>query len=407
MRTAVSVKRLSERSRLKSLHTYHILDTVSEVEYDNITKIAAGICNVPVSLMTLMDRDRQWFKSRHGFHITELPREISFCNYLMNDPDQVLVVPDLRQDERFAGNPLVSGDPHVVFYAAAALKDPQGQMMGSICVYDQKINHLDENQQTALAALAQQVMNSLELRKKMMELRKVQQQLRKVNRNLKQFAHVVSHDLKTPLASISMLSKAVEDSDDNALHDHNRSLLTLINKNAAHLQNFVDEVLSVSCKTAAVRTTLADTGKIIDKVIRLIGPGDEVAVQVQEPLPKLAISKIALQQVMQNLITNAIKYNDKANVIIDIRGHSCERYHHVCVTDNGTGIPKQQLQRIFEEHRTLDQTDRFGQKGSGIGLSTVKRLLTEVGGNVRADSSLQKGSAFTISVPINHARKHI
>lgn len=156
----------SEKLRLKALYEYDILDTVSESEYDSITKIAAGICNVQVSLMTLLDNKRQWFKSRFGYDINEIPREFAFCNYTLMDPQNVLVVPDLRADNRFSHNPLVTNDPGVVFYAGAPLINPDGHVLGSICVYDTKINHLDESQKAALAALALQVMNSLELRKR-------------------------------------------------------------------------------------------------------------------------------------------------------------------------------------------------------------------------------------------------
>ena len=405
MRTSGSAALRAEKSRLRSLRSYRILDTIPESEYDNITKIAAGICQVPVSLMTLMDHDRQWFKSRHGFEITELPRQLAFCNSLMTDPANLLVVPDLRADERFAHNPLVAGEPNVVFYAGAALCDPLGRMVGSICVYDQKARTLDEHQQSALAALALQVMNSLELRKKLLDLKKVQQRLRKVNHNLQRFARVVSHDIKTPLASISMLTTAVEDSTDNALHAGNRALLDLIHRNARHLQEFVDGVLEESGNVRPTHTAAADPNKVIQQVTRLIGAGPDVHIAVDGLLPRLAISETALLQVLQNLITNAIKYNDRENVEIRINAKSSNGYNHLTVVDNGRGIPAEKLQSIFEEHKTLDQTDRFGKKGTGIGLATVKRLLSEVGGEVTVDSSPLKGTVFTISLPLRDRRK--
>ncbi|MBA4168733.1 MAG: GAF domain-containing protein, partial [Chitinophagaceae bacterium] len=116
----------NEQKRLRALRQYQLLDTVTEEEYDRITKIAAGICNVPVSMMTLLDDERQWFKSTFGFAIRETPRELAFCNYTILDAEKVLMVEDLRSDVRFSNNPLVQQDPHVVFYAGAPLVTPQG-----------------------------------------------------------------------------------------------------------------------------------------------------------------------------------------------------------------------------------------------------------------------------------------
>src|ERR1700709_1292883 len=116
----------NELQRLHALYDYAILDTLSEKEYDCITKIAAQICNVPASLITFLDNDRQWFKSHLGIDIRETPREISFCNYTIMDPENVTVVPDLRTDERFHKNPLVTGAPNAVFYAGAPLVTSEG-----------------------------------------------------------------------------------------------------------------------------------------------------------------------------------------------------------------------------------------------------------------------------------------
>ncbi len=136
----------NENRRLNAVYEYAILDTICEEEYDGITKIAARICNVPASLITFLDKDRQWFKSHLGVDINETPREFSFCNYTILDPANVLIVPDLRTDSRFSENPLVTQDPHAVFYAGAPLVTPDGYALGSLCVLDGKVNHLNDDQ---------------------------------------------------------------------------------------------------------------------------------------------------------------------------------------------------------------------------------------------------------------------
>ena len=120
----------NEKRRLQALYDYDILDTLSEKEYDSITKIAAQICNVPVSLITFLDKDRQWFKSHLGTEVNETSRELAFCNYTILDPDKVMVVTDLRVDERFLQNELVTGDTKIVFYAGAPLVTPDGYVLG-------------------------------------------------------------------------------------------------------------------------------------------------------------------------------------------------------------------------------------------------------------------------------------
>ncbi|MBC8035441.1 MAG: GAF domain-containing protein [Chitinophagaceae bacterium] len=154
----------NEALRLKALDAYNIIDTMAENEYDCITRIAAHICNTPVSLISLLDQNRQWFKSSYGFKIAETPREYSFCNSTIMDGQSILIVPDLRVDKRFSDNPLVKGEPNVVFYAGAPLITPEGYVLGSICVLDDQVRTLDENQIATMMALSQQVVTQLELR---------------------------------------------------------------------------------------------------------------------------------------------------------------------------------------------------------------------------------------------------
>ena len=156
----------NEAARLKALYQYNVLDTFTEKEYDFITTMASQICNTPVALITLLDKKRQWIKSSIGFEITETPRELSFCNYTILDAENVNVVPDLRLDERYNSNPLVTGEPHAVFYAGAPLVTPEGFVLGSICVLDAQKKELTQEQQEALKALAKQVITTMELRKK-------------------------------------------------------------------------------------------------------------------------------------------------------------------------------------------------------------------------------------------------
>ena len=160
---------VNEALRIKVLHQYSILDTLPEKDFDDITKLASQICNTPISAITLVDTKRQWFKSNHGLRTRETPREFSFCAHAINTPDEIFMIPDSRSDQRFADNPLVTGEPHVVFYAGMPLVNEDGIALGSMCVIDNKPHKLNEDQLTALKVLSNQVVKLLELRRKDIE----------------------------------------------------------------------------------------------------------------------------------------------------------------------------------------------------------------------------------------------
>ncbi len=175
---------VNERERLQAVHSYAVLDTPPEAEYDAITQLASQICGTPVSLITLLDEDRQWFKSAQGTAIKETPREYAFCNYAILEPGRPLVVPDLRRDERFRSNPLVTEDPQVVFYAGVPLTDSDGFALGSLCVIDTQANNLTPFQLNALQVLAGQVTALLGLHRKIKILQTVQRLLEERNDEL-------------------------------------------------------------------------------------------------------------------------------------------------------------------------------------------------------------------------------
>jgi GAF domain-containing protein len=153
-----------EAARLEALNSYHILDTAAEESYDAITFLAARLCDVPIALISLVDADRQWFKSRVGLAASETSRDVSFCAHAILG-DQTLVVRDAREDERFRNNPLVCSEPNIVFYLGVPLRTPGGAMIGTLCVIDQRPRELSDLQIRSLETLARQVVLQLELKR--------------------------------------------------------------------------------------------------------------------------------------------------------------------------------------------------------------------------------------------------
>jgi PAS domain S-box-containing protein len=155
----------TEKERIKTLHGYKILDTLPEDEYDRITKLASMICEVPISLVSLVDINRQWFKSKVGLDAPETPRDMAFCSHAILKPDDIFIINDTAKDERFVDNPLVEGDPNIRFYAGVPLKvGRNNEPIGTLCVIDTVPRDLDPKKLEALRTLSEQVVNHIELR---------------------------------------------------------------------------------------------------------------------------------------------------------------------------------------------------------------------------------------------------
>jgi GAF domain-containing protein len=164
-----------ETKRLKVLWQYDVLDTVPEALFDDLTELAAGICEAPIALISLVDEKRQWFKSKFGTSVNETSRDVSLCAHAIQQSD-LFIIPDATQDERFANNPLVTSDPKIRFYAGAPLITPDGYALGTLCVIDKVPRELRSEQKQALRILARHVVAQLELRRRSDEASKCRQQ---------------------------------------------------------------------------------------------------------------------------------------------------------------------------------------------------------------------------------------
>jgi GAF domain-containing protein len=158
-----------EAARLDSLRELHVLDTLPEPMFDDIVRLASLICGTPIGLVSLVDADRVWFKARVGLDAQEARRDLSFCTHAIVSTEPVFVVPDAVQDPRFVGNPLVSGDPHIRFYAGVPIVMPDGQALGAVCVIDTVPRTLAASQLQALQALSRQTTALLELRQRTLQ----------------------------------------------------------------------------------------------------------------------------------------------------------------------------------------------------------------------------------------------
>ncbi len=165
----------NEKKRLEVLWQYDVLDSKPEKAFDDLTELAATICEAPIALITLVDEKRQWFKSKVGVDASETSRDISFCAHAILGK-KLLIVPDAAQDKRFAKNPLVTGKLGIRFYAGTPLINPEGQALGSLCVIDKVPRQLRPGQKRALEILGRHVMTQLELRRRSRELARAREE---------------------------------------------------------------------------------------------------------------------------------------------------------------------------------------------------------------------------------------
>lgn len=389
-----------EKERLAALESYSILDTLPEEDYNSLTAIAAEICGTPISLVSLLDNDRQWFKSRFGLDVSETPKEYAFCAHAINEEEDIFIVQDSRTDERFHDNPLVVGEPRVIFYAGVPLTTEEGLPLGTLCVIDHKPKLLSQGQMNSLKALSKQVMNLLQLRKSNKQLQMTLQDLEEKNDELERFAYIAAHDLKSPLNNISTTTEVFSESYNTMLDEDGRMLIGFIRKAASQLKELVDGLLAYSksdsiLKEKGSKINLKSLG---DDIHGLFAYDNSVTITILSELEHITTNRTAIDQILINLVGNAIKYNDKENTEIKIDVVEHEEDYNFRVVDNGPGIPDGDQQNIFQIFKVLAPKDRFGESGNGIGLATVKRITEKMGGTISIESDKGEGCTFTFNL---------
>ncbi|CAM3523314.1 GAF domain-containing sensor histidine kinase [Aequorivita lipolytica] len=393
---------VDEQQRLTAVHSYHLLDTLPEKDFDNITSLTANICEVPISLVTLLDADRNFLKSHYGVPFNESPRNISFCGHAILDEADIFIVEDARTDSRFKDNPLVK-DMNAIFYAGVRLINSDGYPLGTLCVFDTKPRTLNKSQKKALVGMAYQVVNLFEARKRNRTLLFVQQELKDRNEELKNFAGVVSHDMKMPLANMIITSDMLRTKYGNLLDVQGREYLDYIKQSSFTLSEYITGLLEhyESDKTASLNDEIFDSHDLLEEIIELLNINIDCEINLPEENMEMQTNKVALEQIVLNLVGNSLKYNDKKKIKIDIECSEEGGFYLFSIADNGMGIAKNNIEHIFELFATTGKLDRYGKKGNGIGLSTVKKLITKLGGEIEVFSELGKGTTFKFSIKKN------
>jgi signal transduction histidine kinase len=390
----------NETERIEALKEYNILDTLPEKEFDDITRLASEICKTPISLVTLVDTNRQWFKSHFGLEVTETPREMAFCAHAINEPNKMLIVNDASKDERFHDNPLVTDGPKIMFYAGMPLVTKDGFPIGTLCVIDRQPRVITDEQVMLLRALTNQVVTQMELRRKIEQLKLYQIELQDAYDNMEGFAYVASHDLRSPLNNIVSLTNLFKELYSAKLDDEGNEYINYMNESALKLTHLIDGILEYSKSTKIINLDkeLVSLHHLLQEVVQLLNPSKNFSFEYPTDNSMIFTNPIALKQILLNLFANAIKYSNKEKGVVKIDFHEHNGYYTFIVADNGPGIPPEQHKNIFELFHTLKTRDRFDNFGTGIGLSTVKKLVERLGGTIDIASEVGVGTAFEFTL---------
>lgn len=392
---------INEKERQKAVERYEILDTNSEESFDNLTSLIADICEVPISLVSILDNERNFLKSHYGISFNEDPRERSFCGHTILEEDGVLIVPDATKDKRFQDNPLVT-EMGVRFYAGAVLVDTQGLRIGTLCVFGNKPKILSTKQKQALNKLSKQVMLLIESRLLNINILKAEKALHERNQELEKFAAAASHDLKSPLHNIAGLLEILKTSASKKLTEDELHYIDLIKKSANFLSNYISGLLNFY-KNEQLPTneiTTIKSATLIEDILSIFTTAEN-KLTFHSTVQSLDLNQEVISQILMNLISNGLKYNQSKTPSIDVSITENDKAYYFKIKDNGIGIPIGHHHKIFELFETTDTTDRHGNKGTGIGLATVKKLLNKLGGEIKVISIPGEGSTFICIIPKN------
>lgn len=402
-----------ELARLERLAATGLLDTEAERDFDDLTRIAAHICQVPIALISLVDEDRQWFKSRVGLEVLETPREMAFCAHAIHAPTALFEVPDATTDPRFRDNPLVTGAPDIRFYAGTPLDLGGGSAIGTLCVIDRTPRQLSQAQRETLQALGRQVVSQIRLRQQQRQLERQHQRLGEALQRAEAAANAkttflanTSHEIRTPLHGVV---GAIDLIAAQSASTEVRELTDMAQRSADVLFTLVNDVLDAA-KIDAERMTVeqvpTDPDSVLDDVANLFRSRAAAKglqfdiVRCCEPALPIHGDPIRLTQVLSNLVSNAIKFTAQGSITLTLGqqpvGSKVET--RFIVHDTGIGMTAAEQAQLFQPFTQANAATRRRYGGTGLGLFISRQLAQLMGGSLTLDSEPGRGSTFTLTL---------
>jgi len=398
----------NELDRLLALDSYEIMDTPEESEYDDFVHLASQICQTPISLISLVDDKRQWFKASVGVDAKETNRDIAFCPHVIFKND-LMIVENALEDERFSDNPLVTGYPNIRFYAGAPLINSDGLTLGTLCVIDEKPRGLSQEQAQALNILAKKVVAQLELRRKNSLLNILNKELFDTNKQLtnansiknKLFA-VISHDIRSPLASISNFITLLGNFDISK--DEHSQIVDSLNKTIETTLGLLDNILTWAApqikgeKVESVTFNIKHkVDSVADRFLPTLLAKNITFINSTDTDVYFRFDKNGFDFILRNLLSNAVKYTSDGT--IKVTALEKEQGLEMIIEDTGLGMSDEVKKSLETEGRAITTLGTNQEKGSGFGLYLIFDYIQYCNGNFFIDSEIGKGTKVTVYLP--------
>jgi signal transduction histidine kinase len=394
---------LNERERVDALRRYEILDTPPDGAFDRITALAARIFRVPISIVSLVDEDRIWFKSRHGIEPEEIGRQHGLCASAILQ-DEAWVVTDARIDPRTLTNPLVVGALGLRFYAGMPLTTHDGYKLGTLNVIDRAPREVTADEIQTLEDLAAVVVDEMELR---LAARREERRLEQLKG---EFIATVSHQLRTPLAGVYGAALTLQREATLSSEELRRQLLELIGQESARLTGTVEQILLASeLESGRFRIPeerfepLPVLRASVDAAAKRLPPQLTIELRADgEVAASLVGDPHKLRSALDHLIDNAIKYSPSGGRI-EVGALRRPRSVRFWVRDEGIGIPASERERVFDKFHRLDPNLTRGVNGCGLGLYISREFMRLMHGRIWLEPTTGPGSMFIIELPTSSA----
>jgi signal transduction histidine kinase len=400
----VRVAEVDDQRRLAAVLAYDAVRRPPRAELQGVVELAARIAGLPKATINIITDTEQHQIVTAGFEGTVCHLRDSMCAAILGEGQPVGVV-DASQDARFARNPFVTGELDAIrCYVTHPLVSRDGVPVGTLCVFDGEPREVDPEQLAGLALLAARIVDIFELRLRtrelalsLMENQAVQAELERSNERLASFAGQVSHNLKTPLTTLSLsLSLIREQLEDGQVAADSVALLDRAINGSARMADLIDDVLDYARLGGTFKATEVDLDFVLGKVLEDLAPDlTDVTLHISQ-LPTVLGDRAQLHAVLQNLLANAARYrSDERPLEVHIAARQVQRAWRIEITDNGRGVPPAERHRVFEPLARVDDS----VEGTGIGLATCRRIVGAHGGRIGVDPTVTVGARFWFELP--------